>query len=79
MSDHGATAHALADFVKRRRRVPHGEAVRMVGQEVVLVARARGLVRVRGFGHHAELVPGTGISMFDEDFHGKSLRAGRWR
>jgi hypothetical protein len=39
----------------------------MVGQEVVLIARSRGLVRLEGFGHHAELVAGRGISMFDPD------------
>ena len=67
ISARGARSHALADLVRRRRRLPHSEAVRMVGQEVVLIARSRGLVRLEGFGHHAELVAGRGISMFDPD------------
>jgi hypothetical protein len=65
MSDLGAAAHAVADLVKRRRRVPYDEAVRLAGAQAVLGARARGLVRLEGFGRHADLVPGNGVSMFD--------------
>jgi hypothetical protein len=78
LSDLGAAAHAVADLVKRRRRVPHDEAVGLAGPKAVLVARARGLVRLEGFGRHAELVPGN-VSMFEPGWHGKSLRGGRWR
>jgi hypothetical protein len=66
MSDHGATAHALADLVRRRRRVPHEEAVRLAGSETVLIARARGLVRLVGGGRDAQVVAG-GSSLFDPD------------
>jgi hypothetical protein len=65
LSDLGAAAQAVADLVKRRRRVPNEEAMRLAGPKAVLVARARGLVRLEGFGRHAELVPGNGVSMFD--------------
>jgi len=65
MSDSGAAAHAVADLVRRRRRVSNAEAVRLAGPEAVLGARARGLVRLEGFGRHAELVPGNGTPMFD--------------
>jgi hypothetical protein len=67
MSDSGAAAHAVADLVRRRRRVPHAEAVRLAGAKAVLVARSRGLARLEGFGHHAELVAGNGVSLFDPD------------
>ena len=79
LSDRGAAAHAVADLVKRRRRVPHDEAVRLAGAPAVLVARSRGLVRLEGAGRHAELVPGNGLLMSDPDWHGKSVRTGRWR
>jgi hypothetical protein len=46
----------------------------MVGQEVVLVARSRGLVRLEGFGDHAELVAGSGVSMFDPDVRSRATR-----
>jgi hypothetical protein len=68
LSDLGARAHAVADLVRRRRRVPHEEAVRLAGAQAVLVARARGLVRLHGFGRHAELTPGNGTPMFDSGY-----------
>jgi hypothetical protein len=79
MSDRGAAGHAVADLVKRRRRVPHDDAVRLAGAHAVLVARARGIVRLEGFGTAAELVPGTGIPLLDSDWHDRSWRADRWR
>jgi hypothetical protein len=79
LSDLGAAAHAVADLVERRRRVPQAEAVRLAGAQAVLVARGRGLLTLEGFGADAELVPGDAISLLDPNWHGKSLRAGRWR
>jgi hypothetical protein len=79
MSDMGARAHAVADLVRRRRRVPHDEAVRLAGGQAGLSARARGLVRLVGGGRYAELTPGNNLSLLDLDWHEKSWRAGRWR
>jgi hypothetical protein len=80
MSNRGTAAYALADLVERRRRVPHDEAFRLLGGEVVLVARSRGLVEIRGGGRYAELVPGRGgPTMFDPDWAARSAPAGRWR
>jgi len=61
-----AAAHAVAELVRRRRRLPHAEAVRLAGSKAVLIARARGLVRLVSGGHHAQLVAG-GCSLFDPD------------
>lgn len=77
MSGRGAAAHAVADLVKRRRRVPYDEVVRLAGAQAMLGAQARGLVRLDG--RHRELVPGNNASLFDPDWHEKSWRGGRWR
>jgi hypothetical protein len=73
----------VVDLVQRRGRVAHDEAVEAAGQRAVLRARALGLVRLEGVEEgHPVLTRGNNLpasSLYDENWHDKAWRRGRWR